>query len=238
MALAFTELKEETFTTNVAIYTSTTTYAPAANSLLIAMVGASAEATAIASTVVTANGATWVAIGDNSRGVDRLYAWYALLGASPTTTTFSVNFGADAATGCWMHVTQVTGHHTTTPIGLVDVATEPAAAATPAATFGGTTASTSGWIAGLISTSSPAALTPPTGGTELMDTGYATPTTGAWVGYHAAQGSLTGLTWGSTTATAGALIAAEIKAAAAAAATSPPPHVFQTHYRNFPLVRR
>ena len=87
-----------------------------------------------------------------------------------------------------------------------------AAAGTPAATFGSAVNTANATCGGLWNGTSPATVTEPTGWTEQVDLGYSTPTTGLETIRRDSGFSGTTVTWGSTSATAGAVALIELDA--------------------------
>jgi hypothetical protein len=211
VAITVTELVETASTANATSYASAS-YAPTANRGLLAFIAATG--TLAADTTFTGNGLTWGLEGQRGLGPGgQIYLYSALSGASPSSGTGTFDCTSDAATGAVIHVVEIGG------CDLTDFVTQYAAGAvttgnTPVGTFAGATAADCGVCAFLGNDTNPSGMTEPSGYTELMDTGYATPATGAHMAYHASPGSITTVTWGSVSST-GSWQIVEIKAASA-----------------------
>lgn len=132
-----------------------------------------------------------------------------LAAASSMTVTFAC--GGDAATGADIEVVEITGVTRTGWSAVYQFQyLENQAVGTPSIGMSATL-STSATIAIVGNSTNPAGINPPTGFTEIVDTGYTTPATGSEIVYQV--GSVSGTqTWGSSSASAFGVILIEIDA--------------------------
>jgi hypothetical protein len=227
MAITFTELTEWFDTANTTSYASNggtatatnATYTPAANTPCFAVVNAAGSVAA--SPTFAGNAMTWTLQGGTTWGsgdIHRLYLFTAPGIASPTTTAGTFTCTADAATGVIAHVIQVNGADATTPVQQFKLTSNP----TPGTTqniqgvFDATTQSDCAIYANACNITTPATLPPPSGYTEIMDSGHATPNIGMEAATHTSPGAVTTVSW-ATSQVQWATCCVEINAPAAGA---------------------
>lgn len=114
MAIGFNFRASVFSTTAATSYATTTTYTPAANSLLLACEVNSLAATPLEPSTFTGHGVTWSKI--TITGAGRLLStthsvslWVANSGATPTTAAATAGFGAVSQTGCAIIEHEITG---------------------------------------------------------------------------------------------------------------------------------
>lgn len=200
-------------TSNTTSYASGS-FTPGASELLVVFVTAS-DTAAVDATLSDSQGLGFslVATGLKNSSTDRVYAFVAnaLAAASAMTVTFDCS--SDAATGAIIQVAGVSGMTLTGFKAIRQVAiAENQSAGTPTISFN-LAALTGNPTLGLIGNSTNAAgMTAPTNWTEKDDTGYATPTTGAEYVSRDSGFTSTGITWGSSSASAYGGIIIELNA--------------------------
>jgi len=202
-------------TSNATSYASGS-FTPAAGDLLIATVTASGTIAAGTMTDTQALGFTRVATALKNTSADTIYVFVALHFAAASSMTVTFNCTGDSATGAVIQIVRVSGM-SRRGIGAIRqfaVQANQAAGGTPAPAFTAAALTGNPTIGVVGNSTSPATLTAPTGWTELDDTGYATPTTGAE--YVTRNSGFTGttITWGSTSASAFGDIILELDASA------------------------
>jgi hypothetical protein len=201
-------LVETASTANATSYASAS-YAPTASRGLIAFVHASATLAADATFV--GNGVTWTLEERRTRSTtSSIYVFSALSGGSPSSGTGTFDCTSDAASGAMIQVVEINGCDLTDHVTQVGGGTFTVGA--PVGTFSGATASDCAILGHLGSDTNPAAVTVPTSYSELMNSGYNTPATGAQMVYHASPGSVSTVTWGGTSASGGSVQVVEIRA--------------------------
>lgn len=149
----------------------------------------------------------------------------ALVPATASTIITMTSPGGD--TGGGLLVYRLTGMTRVGAAAVRQIAgqSNQAAAGTPAPVFAAAPLTGNSLIGAVFNATNVATLTPPTGWTEKHDTGYATPTTGIETATIDSGFTSTTVTWGSTSASAFASIAAEMDASAAPAAAAGIPFV-------------
>lgn len=205
-------------TSNTATY-SFAAFTPASNAVLVIIAHASGEAI---TTATVTGGLTWTqkcAVTYNS--TSRAYALWAYTGASPGSLTFTINFGADSASGVVMAIYQFTGTQNTASDPILQCATNATTAANPVATFASAMNTSDGYAAAFGLPRNPPTSTPPTSWTETHDTGHGTPTSGAAGAYRAGGETGTAVTFTSASAAYG-IVAVEVCESAAALCPVPP----------------
>lgn len=192
-------------TVNATSYASGS-FTPASGDLLVVFVVATSTVVLADDTVTDSQslGFTLIRSSTKNASLDSLYLFVAnkLAVASAMTVTF--NCPSDAAAGATIQVARVSGMLRTGIMAVRQNAVEAnlGGAGTPAPTFS-KSALTGNPTLGLVgNATNPATMTPPSGWTELDDTGYLTPTEGAE--YVSRDSGFTGtiITWGSTGGTA------------------------------------
>lgn len=177
---------------------------PVANSLLTVIARCSAG-TAL---VISGGGLTWTK--QLQAGSPNGYCVYtAPIGGSPGSVTVNVAC-TGTATGCSSVAFQTTGYNTANPLAQVPVFASGSTGTAPAVTLGAsrsTNNTTLGYAGNLIN---PAAITEPGGWTEIVDTGFNTPTTGLEGAYRDTGETNATVTWGATTASAWIAIVVEV----------------------------
>jgi hypothetical protein len=194
-------------------------FTPSSNAVLVIIAAASGEAI---TTATVTGGLTWkqkCAVTYNS--TSRAYALWAYTGSSPGSLTFTIDFGADSATGIVMSMYQFTGVQLGSTDPILQCATNATTAANPVATFASAMNTNNGYAAAFGMGRNPPTSTPPASWTETHDTGYGTPTSGAAGAYRAGGETGTTVTFTSASADYG-IIAVEVCESAAALCPLPP----------------
>lgn len=99
-------------TTNATSYATSTTYTPAANSLLVAFVAVSATSPVVPPTIA-GHGLTWSAVTLTDHALStthRIDVYVALAGASPSSAAFTVSGYSGNQTGAVLIEFEITGH--------------------------------------------------------------------------------------------------------------------------------
>lgn len=168
--------------------------------------------TSFASTTV--GGATMAALGDAGASVASIHVANALT-TGTSSMTLSIAYGADPGTGAGGAVVWVAGMTKTGSTAALQFAgtdNNLTSGGTPACTFG-SAVQTGNTVLGLVgNNTNPATITFPSGFTELVDNGFATPTSGAEVAAKDTGFTGTTVTWGSTSGSRGVAIAVELDA--------------------------
>lgn len=114
MALGFTFRASIFSTTAATSYATTSTYTPAANSLLVAFEVNSLASSPLEPSTFTGHGVTWTKV--TLTGAGRLLStthsisiWVANAGASPSSAAATAGFGAVSQTGCAIIEYEITG---------------------------------------------------------------------------------------------------------------------------------
>jgi len=205
MAFAVTEPVAELATTTNATSYALGAFTPAANSVLAVLVFAT---NTIASGTMTGGGLTWTQRTSQLYNLlHTAYLFTASVGASPSSTTITFDCTGDAASGCVMMAFQVTDADTIVPVRQVQPGS--GALGNPSVTFPTTLLTVNAYIAGFGIPRNPPASTPPASWTEVADTGYGTPTSGATGAYRATGETGTTVTFTSALGNWG-MIAVEI----------------------------
>ena len=204
-------------TSNASVYT-TTSVTPTAGDLLVIIITASGTTDTTATLTESAGGGTYTQQAfQNYAGTGNgnfLYVGNQLVGGSPPSRTFTFTLPVDPATGIAWSVERVTGMTKTGSTAVRQVtpndANNKGSTGTPTITgtgaFPSTTLTSNPIIVGCGIGVNPAGLTPPASFTELIDTGYATPTIGLETASVDSGQTITTVTWGSgNTVTWGAL---------------------------------
>lgn len=210
MAITLTKVASLASTSNLSSYDASA-FTPTANTVLI--VFAALDATVADLGISDSGGLTWTKF-NQAGGTGREAWWWAVSGGSPGSTTITVTCTGDAASDCAITVWEAAGADQSAPIVQNKRATG-AAGATPAATFDAATTAGNAVIGVVGNSTNPAGVTEPSTYTETTDTGWATPTSGYETAHHNNPGSVTTVTWGSTSASSWTCRIAEIAAAAA-----------------------
>lgn len=207
-------------TSNAASYASGA-FTPAAGDLLVVFVVASG--TVAAGSMSGSTGLTFYKATSAVRATsaDTLYMFVAQALTTAVSQTVTFDCTGDNATGAIIQVVRIDSMSRTGVSAVKQTAkTDNAAAGTPAPAFGAA-CETANVTLGLVGNgTNPATMTTPSGWTELNDTGYNTPPTGAE--YVARNSGFTGttVTWGSSSASTFGAIIAEIDVSAAPASGS------------------
>lgn len=209
MSITVNELTNLADTTNGTTYT-TSSISPNANAGLVAAVYTPGSTTG-SPTLTGPGGATWTLEGTQLNGVGgRLLIYSLFTGSSPGSGGVTFDCTVDDANGADIAIVQCTGVDLTD--FFVKMGTQQlSVAGTPTPAFGSATASDATVIGFVGNNSNPAGMTPPSGYTELSDIGFNTPSSGLETCFHTSPGAVTTVTWGSTTATAGAAAVCEVK---------------------------
>lgn len=192
-----THMEDVALTTNVESYVSDA-FIPAANDLLIVLAHIAATAQAGIACVGSLLTFTRIdAIGRGGGGASDLVAFVADALAAASSQTVTITCTGDAGTGCAISVEGVAGM---TKVGLAAIRqskTANAASGTPAVTFDIAALTGNPTIAAVGNVVNPATMTEPSGMTELVDIGFATPTIGLEVAGRDSGFTGTTITWGS-----------------------------------------
>lgn len=188
-------------TDNASSYASGS-FAPAANDLLVAFVGAAATLAA-APTMVDSQGLGFTLVRSFPRSGNTAYVFVAnaLAAASSMTVTFDCT--GDGATGAVIQVARVSGM---TLVGIAAIRNsggfDGAASTTPTGEFVafGSSLTTNPTLGMVMNSTNPAGLTEPSGWTERDDTGFNTPSSGAQYVSRDSGFAGTTITWGGTSA--------------------------------------
>lgn len=206
-------------TTNVESYATTGGATPTASRVLIVLASLTDTVAAFGiSDTYVSGGLTWTRRDANDEATWAV--WTATTpGSGLLAGNVTVTCTGDAATGCFIAVFQE-DLDTTTPLTQLS-ARKTGTAGTPDCDFAAASQSDGKIIAIFRKGGNPPAITEPSGYTEDLDVGHATPTTGWEVAHHDSPGSVTTVTWGSTTTGAWDTRLLELNPAAASpAATS------------------
>jgi len=189
-------------TANASSY-SFNAFTPAANATLVMM--AFASGTTAAGSVT--GGLTWTK--DSSqlyKSTSTAYLFWANTGASPGSLTFAFDCTGDAATGCIAMIFQFTGSDVASGSPVAQSKTSATTAANPTITFLSNMNGNNAYCAGFGVPSNPPGATPPSiDWTEIADTGYNSPTSGAAGAYRANGETGTTITFTAASAAYGML---------------------------------
>ncbi len=223
MAIASTGAPAATYIDNsdLSIYTSTTTWTPAASDVIVGFIVASG--TTLASPTLTSVSETWTlqTSATFNSGVSTIYCFTCPITGTPTLTTPVFNCTGDAATGCAMAFITFTGADTSSPVVQFKVKNS-TATTNPSITFDSNLNTNNGYCMCIAMAANPPSITPATGWSESDDTGYGSPTTGLEVSYRATGESGATITTTRASSTNHGIVAIEIKAAAGGAVTVQP----------------
>lgn len=203
-------------TSNSANYTSGS-FTPAAGDLLVVFVVATATA-ADGSMTNSGTDLGWSIARTETKAAsaDKLWMFVAdtLVPASAATTvTFSCT--GDNATGAVVTVVRVAGMQRSGLSAILQVdGLSDQASAVPSLSFASSVLTENPTLGFIAEATNPAGLTPPTGWTELSDTGFNTPTTGSEVVSRDSGFTGTTITWGNTTGSVWGGIIAELDTSA------------------------
>jgi hypothetical protein len=198
-------------TSNASSY-SFAAFTPSANATLVVLVFATGTT---ATATMSGGSLSWTretSILYNT--TDTAYLFWANTGASPGSTTITFDCTGDNATGVTMSVTEFTGSDVTTPNPIRQFKTAATTAANPSTTFDTGMNTNNGYVSGFGMPRNPPTSTPPASWTEMMDTGYSTPTAGASSAYRAGGETAAAITFTSSSAAYG-MISAEVYVAGA-----------------------
>lgn len=214
--MAAVSLLGSTFTTTAGAKSVTAT--PAVGDLILIFVEVSDDPTWSAPTDNNSSG-TYTLI-NSTFGANLVGAWYVRdsLISSGTSTIFSLsNPGTD--TGGGLAVVKVTGMSKagSSAVRQSKLANSGSTGTAPATgTWTSAKLTTNPVVGAAINESNPAALTPTTGYSELLDTGYATPTAGIELQYINSGDTTNTMTWGGTSATGWRCMGVELDASSSA----------------------
>lgn len=137
------------------------------------------------------------------------------------STTFTIAPGASSGGG--LQVFKITGMTISGPAVVRQSGSQAngAAAGTPTCALAGAALTGNPLIGAVFNATNPATMTAPTGFTENLDTGYATPTTGYESVLASSGVTASTITWGSTSASAFGAVVAEFSAAVGQQSTFP-----------------
>ena len=199
-------------TSNVTSY-ATTSFTPTLEDLLFVFVYATG--TVDASPTCTSSQGTTFSLIRRDGATDSLYAFIANSTESGLAQTITFGCPNDAATGAVITVSAIRAGLRT---GLLAVRQSNsatfAAAGTPTVSFSASALTANCTLVGVGNATNPATITPPTGWTERIDTGYATPTTGFEYSTRDSGFTGTAVTCAATSGSAGRITAIEIEVSA------------------------
>lgn len=201
-------------TANASTYTSNN-FTPAANDLLVSFVIASGTVAAGTMTDSQSLGFTKIdsALFGGSADTVYLFVANALAAASSMFVTFDVT--GDSATGSIIFVASVSDMTKLGALAVRQSAKEENAAGTDRTVdFASACLTENPTLVALANGVNPAGVTPPTGWTELADTGYATPATGGEYASRDTGFTGTTVTWGSDLGASNGKLAVEFDASA------------------------
>lgn len=199
-------------TSNASSYASGS-FTPAVNDLLVGKVVASGTQ-ALDATLTDSVGGTWTLISTARKGTSTdmcyVYVRTALI-ASAVAMTVTFTCTSDAATGAVVIVSSVSGMTRTgaAAVRQFDIE-ENRGATTPACTFPAACLTGNPVIGVVGNGANPATLTPPTGWTEGVDTGFTTPACGAESAFINSGFTGTVVTWGSASGSVWGAIVIEL----------------------------
>lgn len=176
MAIAITEpIAELLSTTDAQATYALSAFTPTANSILTVDVhvrGSISEGT------VSGGGLTWNLLlkTDNAGGSGFLATYYAVVGASPVSTTITYTTADALTTACLMCAHQATGYNALNPFAQTQSNVQ--TAINPTVTLTQNMNTLNGYISTWIVGRSTPTSTPPTGWTETVDGGVGTPNSG------------------------------------------------------------
>lgn len=180
---------------------------PAADSLLVVI--ARVSATVVCAVTDTGGVLTWTE-QFGTRITNSTVIYTAPVGASPTSITIRVDCTGDPGTGCGATAYQVTGYNALDPVAQAGPLSSGAGGIAPSVNMAAARNTNNSYMAGAWNLSNPAALTPPSGWTEIADTGFNTPTTGVTGSFRDGGETSATITWGDTSATSWVVAAIEI----------------------------
>lgn len=200
--------------TDLSIYTSTQTWTPAVNDIILGYIDVTAST--LPAPTLTGGGFTWNLITSatfNGGNSSMYFYWTKATSATLITPVF--NCTGDAATSCGMGFFTVTGCDLTNPIVQTAV-TNSTNAANPAVTFASNLNTNNAYTMFVCNTANPAAIAIPTGwAAEDIDSGNGTPNTGFWLGHRINGETGTTITTARVTALNYGAIGVEIRPPAA-----------------------
>ncbi len=239
MAVAVALLGSQFLTTNSTQITVTAT--PAANSTILVFVGTTGNASMVSGAVADTQGksySTVKAVAVKNTSLDAMYCYLVQnYTASSTTWTFDPATAGMTTTGQWIAVVEITGLSRTdsTAVRQTGIKDNAGLNVATAPVMGVACLTTNTVVEAIFNPASPAAITPRTGYTEILDSGYSTPTTGGEIAYRITGETGTTLTIGANTSNSCG-IAVELDASAAVASTAFPIEARINHY--IPLICR
>ncbi len=219
-----------TATTTACNTTSTSgAFTPAAGDLLVAFVHAS-DTVAVGSMTDSQNlGWDKIASALNKTSLDTTYLFISRGLAAATSMTVTFDCAGDASTGVIIEVASVSSMSRTGAAAAKQTAKSEnqASGGTPAATFAASVLTGNPTLGMVGNSTNIAGLTAPTSWSELADTGYGVPTTGAE--YVSRDSGFTGttITWGSTSGSAFGVLIVELDTSSLPAAPAVPTLVQQ-----------
>ena len=168
-------------------YTHSSSYTPAANSIQVIFV--TATACTLASPTIS-GGSGWstaptlITSATFNSGVSTLYCFVGRAGASPGSFTCTFDCTGDAATGCMMAFVAFTGTAASSYVVQTKVKNS-TASTNPSITFDANLNTNNGYAFACANPANPAGITETGSWTESVDTGHTSPTTGLFVQHRA-----------------------------------------------------
>lgn len=145
-------------------------FTPSANATLLCFVAAE-NTTAVAT--MTGGSLTWTlktSVAFNG-GASTLYVFWANTGASPASCTATFDCTGDGATACMMMMFELTGTDLVASDPIRQVKTATGSSTAPAVTFDAAMLAVNGYCAAFGLNANPPTASPPSGWTEIMDSG-------------------------------------------------------------------
>jgi hypothetical protein len=220
-------------TSNLTSY-ATGSFTPVNGDLIVVLFWVTTSIEANPTCTASANGITFTLVDRLvvNGGTDIICSFIAdqKVGASPSAMTISVGVPSDAGAGCGIQVFAATGMDKVGSTAVLQHSVEERLATNiPTLTFGSATNSNNPIVAAASSNDNPAALTPPTGFTESLDTGISAPVRGWQSCYIISGTNSTTIQYGAAGTTRGGTIGIELDSSASSG-TTPVSDTWQTSW--------
>lgn len=166
------------------VYTSTNTWTPAANDVIVAFI--TATACTEAAPTLTSLSETWTlqTSATFNSGASTVYCFTTAITGTPTLTTPVFTCTPTTATGCTMSFLTFTGAATSSFVVQTKIKNS-TTGSNPTITFASNLNTNNGYGWGVAVPANPAGVTEPGSWTETEDTGHTSPSTGIEVAYRA-----------------------------------------------------
>lgn len=179
MAISITRPLAPTSTTTNATSYATASYTPAANSLLVVIVFATAT---LSVGSLSGLGLTWNKYISGTFSGSTIYVYWAKVDGSPATGAITFNCSDDSATGCFIASHEVSGHDHVTRIPIKQSVFNVATSTNATGTFSQNLDTNNGYIAGFAGALTSGVSTVPTGWTQSSDGAISNPTANFFTG--------------------------------------------------------